>query len=129
MKGFARILIASYRHRKHNRPGRLYGRTPVISGPRSYTTGLQRWAVTGRLITNGEPNEQGQLPAIEMDLVLTINGRERMSYDTALAVADRHMQQLVDETPGVIDQHFDLFALIPRTEAAAKAKAKARRRK
>ena len=113
----------------HSGDSRLIAGRPVISGPRSYTTGLQRWAVTGRLITNGEPNEQGQLPAIEMDLVLTINGRERMSYDTALAVADRHMQQLVDETPGVIDQHFDLFVLIPRTEAAAKAKAKARRRK
>lgn len=61
--------------------------------------------------------------------MLTIGGHERMSYDTALAAAERHMQQLVSETPGVIDQHFDLFALIPRTEAAAKAKAKARRRK
>lgn len=128
MNNFKPLKIAEYRHREHSRPGRPYGMTPVLVGPRSYTQHSHRWKVVSRVITNGPINERGERPAEELSMILTAGGKDRLSYGEAIIEAHRVTDQLVKETTGVIDQHYQLFVLIPSSEMAAKVKAKSKRR-
>lgn len=129
MKNFQALKIAEYRHVEHSAPGRLYGMTPQLVGPRTYTQAAQRWRIVSTVITNGPLDAAGNRPAERLEMNLTIGGRDRLPYSAAIAAAHRQTDDLVKETPGVIDQHYALYVLIPATNLAAKKAAKARRRR
>ena len=129
MHNFKAVKIAEYRHREHGAAGRLYGMTPELVGPRTYAQSRQRWRIVSTVITNGPLDAQGRRPAHLLEMDLTKGGRDRLPYSEAIVAAHRQTDELVKATPGVIDQHYTLYVLIPATELAAKKAAKARRRR
>lgn len=119
------IKLAEYQHRKHDRPGRLYGCTPTLVGPRTYTqAGMHRWRIRAKALQPLDP-ERNEHPANQATIDLT----NPVGYRQAVAIAQRITSELVDETPHCIDQHFELFVLIPESKARAKANKKARARR
>lgn len=127
MSEFASILIAKYRHREHSRDGRVYGHSPVIVGARTYTHGQQRWRVVATVVHTAQRDDLTR-EADVIDMVLTKDGRDVLSYVEAYMTAQEVVQKHIDELGGSYDQHFDLFVLVPKSVARAKAKAKAKRR-
>lgn len=127
MSEFSSILIARYRHREHSRDGRLYGHSPVIVGARTYTHSQQRWRVVATVVHTAQ-QEDGRREADVIDMILTKDGRDVLSYVEAYMTAQEVVQKHIDELGGSYDQHFDLFVLVPTQVARAKALAKAKRR-
>lgn len=124
---FASILIAQYRHREHSRDGRLHGHCPVICGPRTYTHSPQRWRVVATVVHTAQRDDLSR-EADVIDMILTKNGRDVLSYIEAYTTAQDVVQKHIDELGSSYDQYFDLFVLIPKSVARAKVLAKAKRR-
>lgn len=124
---FASILIAQYRHREHSRDGRLHGHCPVICGPRTYTHSPQRWRVVATVVHTTQ-RDDGTREADVIDMTLTMGGRDVISYTEAYIAAQDVVQKHIDALGSSHDQHFDLFVLVPKSVARAKALAKAKRR-
>lgn len=127
MTEFASILIAKYRHREHSRDGRLHGHCPVLVGPRTYTHSPQRWRVMATVVHTAQQAD-GTREADVIDMTLTMGGRDVLSYVEAYMTAQEVVQKHIDELGSSYDQYFDLFVLIPKSVARAKALAKAKRR-
>ena len=105
MTEFASIKIATYRHREHSRDGRLHGHCPVICGPRTYTHSPQRLRVAATVVHSTQ-RDDGSREADVIDMVLTMGGRDVLSYVEAYTAAQDVVQKHIDALGGQLRSAF-----------------------
>ncbi|MFW9606345.1 MAG: hypothetical protein ACMV0I_07350 [Pseudomonas sp.] len=79
-------------------------------------------------VVHSTQQADGTREADVIDMTLTMGGRDVLSYVEAYTAAQDIVQRHIDVLGSSYDQHFDLYALIPKSVARAKALAKAKRR-